>query len=227
MDEGQGKKGSRLRIRLLRPASVDFRFLLTRKYPRKSALNFVGNHYQLSRTERHILYRSVFTRSEAGKRRAKTVRATKLSGQQLVVDGYNCFITLENAIRDKPLVLADDGFVRDIAMVFRRFRQSSMTKHAWAVMSQVLLRYRPRFVHVLLDAPYCGSGELASTVNKWMLEDGIDGKARTVKKTEKEIAAMEGIKATADSVIIDHSDAVFDLAGHIIRYILKRKLIKI
>ena len=213
-------------MELLRPAATDFRFLLSRKYPRKSALNFVGNHYQLSSVERNLLYRSVFTRAVARKRRAKTVRIGELAGRKLVIDGYNCLITLENALKEKALVLADDGFVRDTGLVFRGFRQSALTRKAWFLVTSVLKRYRPSFVHVMLDEPYARSGELAVLVNRWMAEEGVHGHAETTRNTERQIAAMEGIKATADSNIIDHADMVFDMAGHVIRYILKKRLIR-
>jgi len=220
---GQGA----LRQRLLRQAATDFRFLLSRNYPRKSALDFVGNRYQLSSAERNILYRAVFTRQVSQARRAKIVRVSDIRGQRLIVDGYNCIITLENAMKGALLVLADDGFVRDTGGIFRRFRQSKQTKEAWSLMARVFRRHGPLCVNILLDAPYARSGQLASSMNRWMSEDRVPGQAKTVQGTEKALASIAGIKISADSIIIDNSDKVFDLAGHIIRYILKRPLIRL
>jgi len=215
-----------IRRDLLRPAAVDFRFLLSRSYPRKSALNFVGNRYQLDFVERNVLYRGVFSREISRKRRSITVRIGELQGERLVIDGYNCIITLENAMKGTPVVLADDGFVRDTGLVFRRFRASERTRKAWSLVSRVLGRYPPSSTLLLLDAPYAKSGELSSSINRWMEADGIKGLARTVTRNETAVAAMEGIKASADSVIIDHVDRVFDLSGHIIRRILRKKVIR-
>ncbi len=221
------KDRSRIRMELLRPAARDYRFLLARNYSRKSALTFVGNHYQLSSTERNILYRSVFPRAVAKMRRAKMVSADGLKGRILLVDGHNCLITLENAMRGIPVVLADDGFIRDAGLVFRGFKQSGRTRHAWLLISEFLKYYRPKHIYVLLDAPYSGSGRLASSMNVWLSEAGLKGEALTLKRPEREIAAMKGVKISADSIIIDHADTVFDLAGHIIRYKLRRQSIKI
>ncbi len=212
-----------IRVRLLNTAAVDFRFLLSRNYPRKSALNFVGNRYQLDSMERNLLFRGVFTRRVAAERRSKMVRVGEIRGNRVVIDTYNCLITLENALRGLPVVLADDGFVRDAGLVFRGFRPSGRTRIAWGYISSVLKRYPPSFTLLLLDAPYAGSGDLSATLNKWMKEDGLAGRASTTAKNEKEIAAMEGIKISADSVVLDFSDRVFDLAGHIIRRIIRKK----
>ena len=221
------KEGRTMRPDLLRLAARDFRFLLSRNYPRKSALNFVGNRYQLDSVERNCLYRDIFTRKISRKRRSVTVRIGELKGKRLIIDGYNCIITLENAMKGTPAVLADDGFVRDTGLVFRKFRASELTKKTWSLISRVLGRYPPSFTLLLLDAPYAKSGELSASINRWMETDGIKGQARTVTRNETAIAAMEGIKASADSVIIDHADRVFDLSGHIIRRILRKKVIKV
>ncbi|MBW2350322.1 MAG: DUF434 domain-containing protein, partial [Deltaproteobacteria bacterium] len=113
---------------LLRPAALDFRFLLSRGYPRKSALLFVGNHFQLHQGERDLLYRGVFTRKQSMARCAKIVRVGTIKGEKLAIDGHNILITLESAIKRRPLLLADDNFVRDISRIFRRFRPTDRTR---------------------------------------------------------------------------------------------------
>jgi hypothetical protein len=177
--------------------------------------------------ERSILYRAVFPRVTAVERRGKMVRAADLRGEKLLIDGYNCLITLENAMADKPLVIGDDGFVRDIGRVFRKFRPSSRTERAWGLISRVLVSYPPSFTLIFLDMPYSKSGELSVLINHWIEKDDIQGHCRTSRNTERSIAKMEGIKASADSVIIDNSDRVFDLAGHVIRRILRIRPIRI
>ncbi len=227
MENSSRKKAESLRHDLLRLAAVDFRFLQSRSYPRKSALNFVGNRYQLDSVERNLLYRGIFSREISRKRRSIAVSTGELKGERLIIDGYNCLITLENAMKGTPVVLADDGFVRDTGLVFRKFRASELTRRVWSLVSGLLGRYPPSFTLLLLDAPYAKSGELCASINRWMETDGIEGRARTVTRNETAIAAMDGIKASADSVIIDHADRVFDLSGHIIRRILRKKVIRV
>jgi len=190
---------------LLRSAARDLRFLLNRGYPRKSALSFVGNHFQLHQDERDLLYRGVFTRKQSMVRCAKMVRVREIKGEKLIIDGHNVLITLESAIKRRPLLLADDNFVRDISRIFRRFRPTDRTKAAWGLVT------------VLLDAPLPRSGELATRIRQWMNYARIKGDVTTAARPESSLLALEGIKASADSVIIDRSTKVFDLAGHIIR----------
>ena len=202
---------------LLRPAARDFRFLLSRGYPRKSALLFVGNHFQLHQEERDLLYRGVFTKEQSMARHAKMVRVKTIKGEKLIIDGHNVFITLESAIKSRPMLLADDNFVRDISRVFRRFRPTDRTKTAWALVEGLLSDYPPCHVTVLLDAPLPKSGELAARIRQWMKCAKIKGDVTTATRPESSLLALKGIKASADSVIIDRSARVFDLAGHIIR----------
>jgi len=202
---------------LLRPAARDFRFLLSRGYPRKSTLSFVGNHFQLHQDERDLLYRGVFTREQSTARHAKIVRVREIKGKKLIIDGHNVLITLESAIKRRPLLLADDNFVRDISRIFRRFRPTDRTKTAWDLVEGLLSDYPPYYVTVLLDAPIPKSGELAARIRQWMKYAKIKGDVTTAARPESSLLALEGIKASADSVIIDRSTKVFDLAGHIIR----------
>ncbi|MCK4604229.1 MAG: DUF5616 domain-containing protein, partial [Deltaproteobacteria bacterium] len=81
----------------------------------------------------------------------------------------------------------------------------------------LLSDYPPFHVTVLLDAPLPKSGELAARIRQWMKYAKIKGDVTTAARPESSLLALEGIKASADSVIIDRSTKVFDLAGHIIR----------
>ncbi|HID97145.1 MAG TPA: DUF434 domain-containing protein [Thermodesulfobacteriaceae bacterium] len=205
-----------LRKKLLGSAARDLRFLLSRGYPRKSAIIFIGNHYQLHQGERDFLYRGVFTPEQCASRRRKKVKVGDLTGERVVIDGHNVLITLESAIRGRPLLLADDGFVRDISRVFRRFRPSERTRAAWRFVERIFLDYPPGHVTVLLDAPLPRSRELAARIRDWMVTAGMHGDAEAVARPETTLLAEDGIKATADSAIIDRSGRVFDMAGHII-----------
>jgi len=206
----------RIRTELCASAAHDYRYLLSRAYPAKSALEFVGNHFQLRREERDFLFRAVCSPERAVARRAKTVSVQDIEGCRLVVDGYNCLITLENALRGRSLVMGDDGFVRDVARVFRKFRPTELTKQAYRLIVSLLSSCPPDETLVFLDAKMSASGELASRINRWSEDDGIHLRCITVRCAEKRLAGLKGIKASADSVIIDGADRVFDLAGYII-----------
>ncbi len=206
----------RIRTDLCISAAQDYRYLLSRAYPAKSALEFVGNHFQLRREERDFLFRAVCSPEKARLRRAKTVSVQDLRGCRLVVDGYNCLITLESALRGRSLIIGDDGFVRDVARVFRKFRPTEQTRQAYRLMESLLSCYQPDETLIFLDAKMSASGELAGRINRWGAEGKMHIRCITVQCAEKRLATLKGIKASADSVIIDGADRVFDLAGYII-----------
>ncbi len=206
----------RIRTDICASAAQDYRYLLSRAYPAKSALEFVGNHFQLRREERDFLFRAVCSPERALERRAKAVSVEDLRGSRLIVDGYNCFITLESALRGRSLIIGDDGFVRDVARVFRKFRPTEYTRQAYRLMESLLSCYPPDDTIIFLDAKMSASGELACRVNRWGTGGQMHIRCITVRCAEKRLAALKGIKASADSVIIDGADRVFDLAGYII-----------
>ncbi len=201
----------------LAPSYIDLKFLLERGYPKGNSLKFVGDHYQLRQEERDALYRAVFPKKVCEERKRKTVFLKDLRGRPIVIDGHNVLITLESALRSRPLVLADDGFVRDVSRVFRSFRPTERTRHAWKLIQALLKKYNPGAITVVLDAPLSKSGELAGRIRHWMVEAGLKGQVRTEKMPEAAIFRIPGIKATADSVVLDKADEIIDLAGHVIR----------
>jgi hypothetical protein len=209
----------------LREAAKDFRYLLDRGYPRKNALELVGNRYQLDYDHRHLLHRGVFPRADAALRRKKLVSIKALRGRDLAIDGHNVIITVEAALSGRPLIQADDGFIRDISGLSGKFRKSAQTEAAIRLILDVLRRAKPRHTLFLFDAPISRSGDLAREVQTRMEEEGLPGNARTEPVPEKILIGFPGIVATSDTTIIDQSEEVFDLAGHIVNQI-NRKLLK-
>lgn len=211
----------KIRFKLCITAADDYRCLLSRGYPAKSALQFVGNHFQLRRDERDFLFRGACSPEQAEARKEKTVEPEELKGGKLVIDGYNCLITLENAINGRMMILGDDGFIRDIARIFRKFRSTELTRTAWTLVMDLLSDFPPAEILVFLDSSMSGSGKLAAGINRWLYDAGFSGRCITVRRSEKKLALLKGIKVSADSVIIDSSSRVFDLAGYIITRQLK------
>ena len=198
-------------------AADDFRYLLSRGYPRLGALTFVGNHYQLPKEERNILVRGVYPEKDASRRRSKMLSPDELRDRALAVDGHNVLITLENALQGRVLVDCDDGLVRDIAGAAASYRPSEITEQALNLLMDFVTGRQVRSVLFLLDAPLSLSGELAADVNAVMSGRGLMGRARAVPVPEVELFDFSGLVATSDSVLIDRVAEPLDLAGHIIR----------
>ena len=145
-----------------------------------------------------------------------------LEGETLFIDVYNVTITLENAIKGHLLIKGNDGFIRDLSGTFRGFRQSDNTRYAWSLILNLLGRYQPGLVVALLDKPYSKSRQLASSIEQWMLEHSVRGRALLSKRVDYKLKRAKGIRATSDSSILLKGSPSLDLAGHIATRRLRR-----
>ncbi|MGQ9645590.1 MAG: DUF434 domain-containing protein [Thermodesulfobacteriota bacterium] len=201
----------------LQKAAEDFRYLLNRVYPRKAALELVGNRYQLTVDQRHLLHRGVFSDVDAKARQEKKISPHQIRGCDLVVDGYNVLITIEAGLSGRPLVLGDDGFIRDISGLSGNFQKTERTAEALELLLNFLKGVRPRQTLFLFDSPISRSGELALEVRDRMRRENLPGDAMAIKVPEKVLIGYPGIVATSDTAIIDRSKRVSDLAGYILK----------
>ena len=206
-------------------AAEDLRLLLNRGYPRDASLQLVGNRHNLDRDDRHLLRRGVFPHAASQERRKKHVSLKDLRGTGLAIDGHNCLITLESALKGKTILLADDGFIRDISGVSGTYKETGETKEALGLIMELLVEAGPAETRFLLDAPISGSGELAARIRGLMGEGSIQGDASAVKVPERIMAPYQGICASSDTAVIDQAAQVFDLAGHLIQERLNTPLI--
>ncbi|MGZ3590672.1 MAG: DUF434 domain-containing protein [Thermodesulfobacteriota bacterium] len=206
-----------LKFKDLQKAARDFRFLLNRGYPRKAALELVGNRYGLTSDERHLLHRGVFSDSDSESRRKKKVFLGDVLNQDLVIDGHNVLITIEAGISGRPLILGDDGFIRDISGVSGNFKKTETTEKAIQFIIRAIKKMRPTQTLFLLDAPISKSGELAEAVRNYLKKEDISGNAMALRVPERILIGFPGVVATSDTAIIEQSKKVLDLAGHVLR----------
>ncbi|HOI93377.1 MAG TPA: DUF434 domain-containing protein [Syntrophobacter fumaroxidans] len=203
---------------VLNQAAADFYLLQNRLYPRRAALEWVGNRYRLTVRERELLNRGVFGQAEALARKAKKRCASALGGQCLVVDGHNVQITVESAVLGRPLLKANDGAVRDVAGQSARYRLSEASEVALDMIFQFLGIFRPGRVDFLFDAPMSHSGMLASACRRRLKSLGLDGDARAVPVPEREMTRAECIVAGSDRAVLDACSRWHDLAHEVIDF---------
>jgi len=201
----------------LQKAAEDFRHLLNRGYPRKATLELVGNRYGLTFDQRHLLHRGVFSDTDSELRRKQIISMKAIRGKDLAIDGHNVLITVEAGLSGRPLILADDGFVRDISGLSGNFRKTAITEKAIRFIVHFLKKSRPHHVLFLFDAPISKSGILAQELRTWLKKENLPGDALAVKVPEKTLIGFQGVVATSDTAIIDRSEKMIDLAGSIIR----------
>jgi hypothetical protein len=159
----------------------------------------------------------VFARSEAAQREQKLIEIQNIRGVGLGIDGHNVVITVEAALKRQPLVLADDGLLRDISGLSSAYKVKDVTLKTVDLIMEVLRDCRPEPVMFLFDAPMSRSGQLASHVADCLKAAGLAGEAQAVKVPEKILHEFPGVIATSDYAIIERVREVVDLAGIVIR----------
>lgn len=188
-------------------AAIDIRYLLDRGYPQKGTVSFVCNHYRLDEELRHILSRTVISRSVSEKRRLKFLPCDKIQGNSIIIDGYNIIIGMES-ILEKKAILCDDGVVRDIKGISRNFRTSENTHKAIELILSFLKEKNPLQVHFLLDSQISKSGMLSKLLREKINYYGLNGDAKTSRHVDHDLKISQDIVATSDGVIIDAAEKV-------------------
>jgi hypothetical protein len=206
-----------LKFQDLQEAAEDFRYLLNHGYPRKAALELVGNRYGLTFDERHLLHRGVFSDSESRSRRKNRIRIKEALNKDLAIDGHNVVITIEAGLSGRPLILGDDGFIRDITGLSGSFKKTETTEKTIQFIMNAIKIIKPRKTLFLLDAPISMSGILAQEIKSHLKREDLPGDAVAIKVPEKILVGFPGVIATSDTAIIDHSKKVLDLAGLILK----------
>lgn len=208
----QHRGSERPRYSELQRAAADFFFLQNHCYPRSSALEWVGNRYQLTRIERDFLGRGVFSQETALKRRAKRCSGSSWQEKTLLVDGHNVHITIESALAGSFLLLGNDGALRDLAGRSSQFALSETSEMAMDLLFSLLDELRPGRVVFLFDAPLSRSGQMAEGYRQRMKKLGISGSARAVPVPEREFNYRECVIASSDRAVLDAASEWLDLA---------------
>lgn len=212
------------RVECVRHAATDYRWLLDRGYPDEPAIKLVGDRYRLTRVERGMLYRGVFSRDASEKRAGRLCRPEDIAGQRLTADGHNVLFTLWNYLAGRPLVAATDRFVRDIGGTRSRLPRDERFNRLGGILVSALLQLPAGDILVYLDEQLPWSRDHGVILQSLWDESpaAAEGRAFLVRpetSVDARIAAVsDGCIATSDSGIIDRCAApVLDLAGYILR----------
>ncbi|MFW6288790.1 MAG: DUF434 domain-containing protein [Spirochaetota bacterium] len=198
------------------PAATDYRWLLDRGYPDQGALRLVGDRYRLSGTERNTLFRGVFSLVDSTRRAARIAEPRE---GDLTVDGHNVLFTIWNCIAGRPMVLATDGFVRDIGGTRSRLPHDERFDRVARHLCTTLAVLPTGRVTVLLDDPLPWSREHAGVIERIWNEVSDGPSEALVVRTERSVdatvaATREGLIATSDTAIVDRCGVpVADLGG--------------
>ena len=201
----------------MKEARKDLRYLLDRGYNKSPALKLVGDRYQLDRGERLILYRSVYSSKEVETISLKSVQPSGLKGEELWIDGFNVLNTVEAALRGEPLLICDDGVLRDFSEVYGKYKISTNTQKALKLIAQALKNLSISKVKILLESQISRSGEIAAEARRILSKHGLEGIAETTKSVDSQLSKTTSIVATSDSAILLRCKKFFDLSAYIIK----------
>ena len=195
----------------------DLRYLLSRGYGRGNSVKIVGDRYLLDQTSRLILYRAVYDGETARMHRLKLVESEAVSGRRLSIDGYNVLITVESMLRKKPLILCDDGFIRDVSGIHGKHKPTSYTEHALLLVMGLLASIHPSETHFFYDSQVSRSGELAALTRTLLTRFELEGNAKTAKQADNDTLRYGDILSSSDTVLIERGKELFDLAAEVAR----------
>lgn len=204
----------------LSEAAGDYLFLLNRHYPQSTLIKLVGDRYQLSGTERSMLYRGIFATNEAIARKNKLAGRTAILGQTLTVDACNVLITIGSYLNGNVVFISNDQFLRDASEIHGKVFRSDLIERSLSLLIEFLKVQQPGEIRFLIDTPVSYSGQLAARINQMLPENNLKGSAETHPSPDFILKTLEsGIIATSDSAIIDKTPLpVYDLPYQVLTH---------
>jgi hypothetical protein len=201
---------------ILDRAVWDLSWLLTRGYPITAALKLVGDRFQLTERQRIAVMRCSCSDRDRLNRQRNQVACKDLSGRVVELDGFNVLTTVEAALAGGILLLARDGWLRDMASMHGSFRRVEETCPALECVGRVLAELNVSSARWFLDRPVSNSGRLAATLRQTALRHAWPWQADLVDDVDGLLARSVQIVATADAAILDRCSSWCNLAREVI-----------
>ena len=221
-----GKYFSSKQLSNLRAAALDLCWLMSRGYKRDSALKLVGDRYGLHDRQRKAVGRSACSDEQLTKRLAREVTVPQLpelgemdpelSGQELLIDGYNVLTTIEAALAGGVILSCRDGSYRDLASMSGCFRKVEETVPALKLLEAHLARLALKACTIYLDQPVSNSGRLRKVIESALADMPFQVKVELLSNPDRALLAASGIVASADSQILDGDVRWYNLARQIV-----------
>jgi hypothetical protein len=204
------------RWEVLRRATSELSWLMSRGYAIVAALKLVGDRHGLTARQRLGISRAACSDEQLSARQAKCLPVRDVAEKSLIVDGFNLIITLEAAMSGGLLIRSRDLCIRDLSSVHGSYRSVHETERAIQLAGEALEAVRPAGVLWLLDRPVSNSGRLAARIKVVAAARGWPWTVETVFNPDKLMQASPSVAVTSDSVILDHAPRWVNLNHHLI-----------
>lgn len=185
----------------LSAAIFDLCFLLGRDYPESSALQSVGNRYQLRERQRLAIMRCATDWRTLPARHDK--ECTALAGQTLAIDGFNLVILLEAACGGGPIFHAADGCFRDLSSIHGNYRMVKQTADVIESIGHWLATQQVAAVEWWFDAPVSNSGRLVTLVRELAEAHQWSWTAQTSSTVDQVIIDTPHVAISSDQIILN------------------------
>jgi hypothetical protein len=182
----------------------------------RSAVELVGNRYNLSARQRIAVSRCACSGPAAKRRQEIQLAPPAMSGRELWLDGYNVVTVLESALAGGVILLGRDGCCRDVAGIHRRYRKVDETIPVLRMIGETALQWGISCLRWWLDKPVSNSGRLKSLICDMAASAGWNATAELVFNPDRTLWESGHVVATSDSVILDRCQQWLNLTRHII-----------
>jgi hypothetical protein len=200
----------------IRHALSDLCWLLSNGYVMNSSLKLVGDRFVLTARQRMLLRRSACDDVSRDRRKARSITAGSLNGQEVFIDGFNLLITIESAMSGGFIFVGVDGSYRDMSSIHGSYKRVQETEEGIRLVGRFLANAQVKRVHWLLDEPVSNSGRLKVLLAEIAEEENWDWNIELVKSPDAVLKIKNGISITTDSVILDAVDQWFNLSQCVI-----------
>lgn len=201
---------------LLREATADLSWLLSRGYAPSGALKLVGDRYQLDARQRMAVGRAACSDAERASRHDRQLSLAALAGQVLALDGYNVLTTVEAALAGGVILHARDETFRDLASMHNSFRRVAETRPALLLLGQTLQHHGVSRCRWYLDRPVSNSGRLKHLMQEVAASAGWPWEVELVNSPDGALVAAGCPVATADSAVLDRCAQWVNLARQVV-----------
>jgi hypothetical protein len=201
-------------VPVLRSATADLSWLLTRGYALPSALKLVGDRYQLTARQRTAVSRCACSDQQHARRTNHEVTFLELAVADVWIDGYNVLTSIEAALAGGVILRGRDGCLRDMASMHGSYRKVAETVPAIEMLGDALGGSRVARCRWLLDQSVSNSGRLRTIILQVAAHHGWNWTVDLVPDPDPLLAAAPSpiCIATADSAILNEAERWLPLA---------------
>lgn len=203
-------------IPALQTSTSHLSWLLSRGYALPSSLKLVGDRFRLKERQRTAVKRATCSDEQRHKRDEAELAGNSISGQAILVDGFNLITTIEACLSGGVLIHCQDGCVRDMASMHGSYRKVSETEPALKLIGKHFAMRNVNSVHWLLDQPVSNSGRLRQLIEDIASKHQWPWTAELVPDPDVILKETTALVVTADSGILDECVQWWNAAGEII-----------